>query len=313
MGDPTDELEVEVEAPAPEPEIEVVEEGKKPEPARADELAALKAQIDRSNAEVAERDRQIAELAASNERAQQERNQAIQQRFGAQDAQVANALASATSDARQLKAEYTRLLEEGKFAEAADVNDRLLDARLREKQAQSQQQWLADRKLEFNRQLQADAENRERMEEQARQPQTSDKAQQWIAAHPRFNTDAAYRYKALAAHEEAIASGLPVDSDAYFDHINAALDEGGDVTQAQPAPRPQAPKPSKASMGAGPSRTGGAGAGNGAARRTVTLTAQQREWADIAMPNLEPNERYKRYARNLEKMQQSDREAGAVA
>lgn len=311
MGDPIlDELEVEVDEPAPEPEIEVVDAGKKPETDKADELAALKAQIAKSAAEVAERDRQIAELAARNQRAEHERNQAIQQRFGAQDAAVANALASASNEAKQYKAEYTRLLEEGKFAEAADVNDKLVDARFREKQAQQQAQWLTQKKAEFNHQLQADTEQRERMEEQAAQPKTSDRAQQWIAQHPRFNTDAAYRYKALAAHEEALASGIQPDSDEYFDHINAAVEEGGAVQQQ--TPQRQAPKPSKASMGAGPSRSGGAGAGNGAARRTVTLTPEQREWADISMPNLEPAERYKRYARNLEAVARKDREALAA-
>lgn len=315
MPDPIlDGLEVDTEEQdkaLPVVEIETEEEGAKP--SAEDELAPLRAEIARKDAEVAERDRRIAALAEQNQRSEQERNTAIQQRFGAQDAAVANALVSATNEAKQYKAEYQRALEEGKFDVASDINDRLLDARLRIKTAESQKQWLDGQKHQFAQQIEADAQTRERMEQQAQQQPAgpSAKAKAWIDAHPQFNTDDAYRYRALAAHAEAVKQGLEIDSNDYFDHINAAVDgEQRTVTSERQAPAPKPPP--RVTTGAGPSRSGGNG-GSGGNRRVVSLSAQQKEWADIAMPNLAPEERYKRYARNIEVMARRDREAGMPA
>lgn len=314
MPDPImDGLEVETEDQDKNlPVVEIETEGGPAKPSAEDELAPLRAEIDRKNAEVAERDRQLADYAARTERAEYERNTAIQQRFGAQDAAVANALVSATNEAKQYKAEYQRALEEGKFDVASDINDKLLDARLRIKTAESQRQWLDGQKHQFAQQIEADAQTRERMEQQAQQQPAgpSAKAKAWIDAHPQFNTDDAYRYRALAAHAEAVKQGLEIDSNDYFDHLNAAVDgEQRTVTSERPAP---APKPSRATTAPGPSRSGGNG-GSGGNRRVVSLSAQQKEWADIAMPNLAPEERYKRYARNIEVMARRDREAGMPA
>ena len=297
-----------------QPVVVVTDEGEAAKPSAEDELAPLKARIAEEERAKEARDRELAEMAGRLRQAEHERNTAIQQRFGAQDAAVANALASATNEAKQYKAEYQRALEEGKFDVASDINDKLLDARLRIKTAEGQKQWLEGQKVAFANQIEQDARAREQMEQQAAQAQAgpSAKAKAWIDAHPQFNTDDAYRYRALAAHAEAVKQGLEIDSSEYFDHINAAVEGEQRTVTSEPRQQQQAPKPSRATTAPGPSRSGGNGGANGG-RRVVSLSAQQKEWADIAMPNLAPEERYKRYARNIEVMAKRDREAGMPA
>ena len=56
--------------------------------------------------------------------------------------------------------------------------------------------------------------------------------QQWIDAHPRFNSDAAYRQKILDHHYEVVRDGTTPESPAYFRAMNskaAELDGGGNT------------------------------------------------------------------------------------
>lgn len=45
----------------------------------------------------------------------------------------------------------------------------------------------------------------------------------WIAEHPRFNTDTAYRAVAMGAEAEAVTLGMARGSQSYFNHINSVL------------------------------------------------------------------------------------------
>lgn len=91
-------------------------------------------------------------------------------------------------------------------------------------------------------------------------------AQRWLDEHPRFNSDKAYQGRAIVAHNDALAAGLPDGSREYVEYIERELTshygEGhGDIQQEQQpmnemarAPRATALPPSR---GAGGQSAGG--------------------------------------------------------
>lgn len=92
-------------------------------------------------------------------------------------------------------------------------------------------------------------------------------AKGWIASHPKFGSDAAYKAKAIGAHHEALSLGIPVDTPAYFKHLDtavAAYDAPADGGR-QPAQRRQ-PASSTATP---PGREGGFSADVNAGGQTV--------------------------------------------
>lgn len=79
-------------------------------------------------------------------------------------------------------------------------------------------------------------------------------AQSWIASHPKFDSDKAYKAKAMGAHYEAVSLGILVDSPEYFQHLNGAVA----ALDGKAPPPPPARKPNAASTAAPPAREGGA-------------------------------------------------------
>jgi hypothetical protein len=50
-------------------------------------------------------------------------------------------------------------------------------------------------------------------------------ASRWLAEHPKISTDASYYAACQSAHEAALRDGCAVESPAYFNHINARLEQ----------------------------------------------------------------------------------------
>jgi len=99
----------------------------------------------------------------------------------------------------------------------------------------------------------------------------------WIRQHPEFVRDPTKNRRMIAAHELALTDGHPVDSDDYFKRVEDILGirtNGDDVVVNEEAPRRQI-QPSAAP----PSRSGPSNSGE--KPRTVTLTRDEREMADM--------------------------------
>lgn len=265
-----------------------------------DQLASLRAQLEEARrvqeAEVERGQRLIAERDA----ARQEAQAAVDHRFYAEDVAVANAIAAAQNEVAQSKAQMAQLSADGKFAEAAEEAERIADAKVRLRQAEGRQQWIAQEKQRA----------KERQEEIAkapqedvtyRQPQTqiTQRTQQWIDAHPRFLTDEAYRDIAMNAHNIALRKNIPADTDEYFSFIERMT---GDREEEDPGERvvPQRRDNSQISSAAPPSR--GSANPTRTKSETMRLTAQEREVADATLFMVkDPAERYKKFAENMAK------------
>lgn len=300
MADPnTDDIEVVIEGEDPKKQAT---EGQKPESTSEDELAALKAQL----AEATERDKRNHERAEAATReattARTEQQRAIEDRFSAQEVAIVNAMTAAQSEAQALEQELERLLSEGKAPEYAQATRKLARVEMRIAQAEQQKDWLEQQKAGYQSAVAAEAQRQKEAAEAAQQqPQVSQRAQAWINAHPRMKivnnapVDPNYYNAAIGAHNLARLKGIPVDSDQYFEFIETQL---GERTPAVAEANEGSPK---AMVAAPPSRS--TPTAQRQSERRLTLTAQEREMADITMSHVkDPAERYKRYAMNKQRM-----------
>ena len=128
------------------------------------------------------------------------------------------------------------------------------------------------------------------------------KSAAWLREHP----DAANKIgKLTRAHQDALEDGIVAESDEYFDYINNRMGYGGRVsheTYAQPeheSPRQrEAPKKSIASAPVSSSTTSISPNRSPTAASTMTLTASEVEFAQLAEPDLPRDKAIEAYARN---------------
>jgi hypothetical protein len=203
---------------------------------------------------------------------------------------VSNTLDFVKQERAGLKSAYSQALAAGDFDAAAEINDRIAD--------------IAAKIL--------DLENgKAAMEAQAQQPrgapqQQGDVVEQfasrltprsasWVRAHPDFVRDPRLNQKMIAAHQMAVADGVQADSDEYFDYVEDILKikgqahRSGDDEEAMSAAAKTTQR--RSSPSAAPvSRS--AMSSDGSRPNVVTLTAEEREFAE--MNRQSPEE----YARN---------------
>lgn len=259
--------------------------------ATSDELAAIREKLaqteDERNRERTRADEAQRAAATATGAVQQE----IANKFYAQEVAISNALTAAQQEVESAKRELAERSAAGDFAAVADATFKMQQAANRVMQAEQQGAYLKEAKADYT----ARAEQQQR---QADQPRVTPRIQQWIDAHPRFRSDAAYRQAAMGADSLARLKGIEVESDAYFTFVEEQLGE----RQASGGQTPAAPRGSSAA--APPSRSVPPAAGGGTSR-TVHLTALEREYADITMGSRypDPAKRYAAYAKNKERMQ----------
>jgi hypothetical protein len=136
--------------------------------------------------------------------------------------------------------------------------------------------------------------------------QLTPKSAQWLREHP----DAANKIgKLTRAHADAIEDGIIAESDEYFDFINGRMGYSGNVsreTYAQPeheAPRQREySKKSLASAPVSSSSTSVNPTRGPASANTMTLTASEVEFAQLAEPDLPRDKAIEAYARNKQKL-----------
>ena len=124
--------------------------------------------------------------------------------------------------------------------------------------------------------------------------QLSPRSADWVRAHPQCVTDPRLMTKMIAAHNIAVADGIPADSEEYFEFVEDTLKitprRAEPVYDAEPAlSAASAPTQRRASPAATPVSRSGNGTGTPTNRATLT-----REQADMAkMMGMTPAEYHK--------------------
>ena len=190
----------------------------------------LKRQVDEARLQ-AERERNA--RAEAERRAQQNEQQVRRYAGEVQDSQyhiIANAIDATQKESAAIKRDYAEALERGDYAVAADLQERLSDARHRLGTLQQGRDA-----LEMQRQAPPRTEGRV---EQPRQPaapptpeqqfegyvrQFTQRTQEFMRRHPQVVTDRTMNFRATAAHNDAMAENLQPDTDAYFDFVERRL------------------------------------------------------------------------------------------
>lgn len=281
-----DDFELTIEEPkTPDNEIPVKVdsggEGDGGKPVSATDLLDLKKELEAAKADA--RRARDGETAATARTAQVEQEGSaklkteLEQRISEQEATLDTAITSAQSEVESYRALAAKAMEEGKWAEAAEANENLGDAKARQRDLSTQKNNLASYKEKVKAEAVA-----------PRAPAVGAKTQSWIAAHPRFNTDSVYRAEALLAHEKAIKAGIAPESDEYFEQVELAT---GDRKKVEPKVDPVVDKSGEGGDGKTPAKaeatpgvapvTRRAGTPNSPAQaRTIKLTGDQVEAAD---------------------------------
>lgn len=232
-----------------------------------EQLATLQSTMT-STQQVADQERaRAAEAAAEADRAKRERDAAIETASKTQKETVETGIAAASEAMDAAESEYATAMENGDFQKAAKAQRRIAEtaanlARLKEA------------KDDIER-----TPRREQQQTPARQTAQADPVEQyaarltpksaaWVRAHPEFVRDERKNAKMVAAHHDAVANGMAIESQEYFDHLETFVgikNAGG--TKSEGAKRRESPP--AAPVNHSPGGTGG-GDGN-----TVVLTKRE--------------------------------------
>lgn len=248
---------------------------------------------------------------------------AIDQRWQAEEQSLDAGLAAVETEADGLEQRIAALNAEGSYAEAAKASRQLAKAEAQISLINQKKTWLTDAR-EATKQ-QAEAAPRQQPRQQPREggidmAQFSPRQREWIEEHPEYRTSPRFRDLVAGAHFEAKNAGIVVDSEEYFDAIDARLaattakrrklpETEDDDGEEAPAPR------RRDNGGALPvqRRAPGGGQRDG----VVRLSADQREAADTTMPDIPVDDweengrvqpgRYRRYAQRMAQLKQQGR------
>ena len=185
--------------------------------AEAPEVIALKKQLsDAEDREKKEREHRIAaEKTASeaNTKVVSSQNDAIK----AQKSAIENAVQIATSNVNVIKTELKDAMESGDLAKQVDLQEKLADARWSLNNASHQQKQFATwEEQQKNAPKQVD-----------QKPQYTKSEMEWIAAHPRFESDDEYYGVVAGADAAARRKGIVPDTKAYYEYVETALKRSG--------------------------------------------------------------------------------------
>lgn len=236
--------------------------------------------------------RQLAEEKAARIQAEQKAHQASRETHRARGEVdetnlqlVVNAIDTVNRDIELLGQAHTYALQSGDFDRATKIQREMAanEAKL----------------LQLNN-------GREAMENAPRQPepqmapmdpveafaaQLSPRSADWVRKHPEFVRDPRLNAKMIAAHNLAVADGIPTDTDDYFDAIEDTLKVAPKIAQGETDDQSaaKAVRRRDAAPAAAPANRGG----QTASSNVVRLSAAQREMAE--MMGMKPEE----YAKNL--------------
>lgn len=259
--------------------IDIVEVDDEPEIGAA-KLAATEepalAAGDDTDDTIADLKRQLAEERA-NVKAEREARDRLQQSAqgeiaDSQYAQIVNALGAREANMANVKRSYSEAMSAGDYDKLADIQVELSN-------------------LQFDiRQL---SEGKRALEDQAKRPRTEGrvepataapedilknldaKSADWLRQHPECLTDRKKNARMLAAHHEAMAEDIELNSPAYFRHIETKLGYTKDIEVPRSEPKTETRR--AAPVTAAPAARDVSSSGNG--RASVQLSREEREMA----------------------------------
>jgi len=194
---------------------------------------------------------------------------------------VSSAIDTVKRENEILKANYRAALSQNDYDSAADAQERMAINAAKLLQLENGKAA-----------MEAEPKQRQEVREVSRTSdpveafasQLSPRSASWVRRNPQFVTDPRLNQKMIAAHNLAVADGFEADSDDYFSFIEDTLK----VNRREEAPSQQqesalssaaAPAQRRSSPPAAPvSRSGTA---NGSRPNVVTLTAAEREAAEM--------------------------------
>lgn len=208
-------------------------------------------------------------------------------RFEAEETAVKTRIEAADAAALEKRRMYAEALSEGRFEDAAQVQDEMAELRAKQGQDKQYQAWLGAEKERL-----AKTPPVQQQEQGLNLANYTPGQRKWIKANPDFMTDVKLRQKTEAMHNMAMADGIEVDTPEYFEVINQALGkkkppvatevEDEDVDDTPPPVirkrTPTTDMPVTRRTDAGGQPTG--------RNRAISLTADQKEAADMTMPDL---------------------------
>lgn len=189
---------------------------------------------------------------------------------------------------------------EGEYIAAAEAGDFKAQARAQRKIGAAEAKIARLKEAEGDLKEQVTAKPASRQE--VRQQPSADPVEQftrgmsarsaaWIKSHPDCVTDPKKNARMLAAHNLAIADDVAVDSDEYFERIEAGI--GSKVAKTEPKPEPKVNIRPSAPV----APAGNAGGGMNGGGQTVTLTRREVEAANdgsIVWNYNDPNGKFKK-------------------
>ena len=255
------------------------------------ELPPEEEQQEEEPAYITDLKRQLAEEKAGRIRAEQQAHQANRETHRARGEVdetnlqlVVNAIDTVSRDQELMKQAHTYALQNGDFARATEI--------------QSEMSANSAKLLQLENGKQA-MENAPRQPEPQMPPadpvedfasRLSPRSADWVRKHPEFVRDQRLNAKMIAAHNLAVADGIPTDTDEYFDAIEETLKvtpkPAQNDTDDQYAAK--AVRRRDAAPAAAPANRGG----QSASSNVVRLSAAEREMAE--MMGMKPED----YAKN---------------
>jgi hypothetical protein len=253
-------------------DIEVIKVEDEPEPKRAKKeiepeegLEDFKAKYENERSariEAERRARESAEYAARAQGEVQDGNLSL----------VTSAIQTISQNSEILKANYRDSMAVGDYDRAADIQAEMASNAVRMLQLEQGKQAL-ENEPRPTPQTYTSSDPVEALASQL-SPRSAD----WVRRHPEYATDQRLFNKMVAAHNLAVADGIPADSREYFENIEDTLrirdrgEEDASSAATRPVQRRSAPPAAPVSR-----------SGNGAGGRpnTVRLNASEREMAQM--------------------------------
>lgn len=224
---------------------------------------------------------QLEQERASRTRAEAQVSNANASRFDTEEAAVADRLEAAEAQALGMRQALSAAMAEGRFDDAAELQDKLGEIRAKQTSDKQYKAWLAQEKTRTAQPVQQQPAS-DGVDLAAYSPAQ----RKWIRANPEFMTDASLRAKTFAGHQLAVAEGITIDSPEYFEVIDQTVGKkrAEPDDDEPPAPRPRAQStdmPVTRRTPATPSR-----------QQAIKLTADEMEAADITNSDI-PVQGYK--------------------
>ena len=204
-----------------------------------EEIASLKKKVADAEARAESEAQKRKEIESRSVTSVDQQEQAEQARLQAQEEKMAADLTVVERDVKDLTRELTEAIEAGDIGKQVEINDKLLDVKIKKKQITEAQQYTErlkpQRKEYWERQRGEAARKAERVESDKpyfNPDEFTPKALAWVDKHPEFKTSKEFNAKAIRAHYSAVGEGIAEDSDEYFAFIDKKLgftDEGDDT------------------------------------------------------------------------------------